>query len=784
MLRGTAEFIADLPLPERTLHAVFVRSQIAHGQNLTVNVEAALAAPGVVAVFTNADLAAPSISFYPETTLDGIMARPLLAQNKVRFVGEPVAVVVAESADAATDAAEQVVVEIEPLPAVADVQAALVSDSAALLFPAAGTNVVIEQKADARVIVMPTAATSPGLDPAPASSAAASPSSDPFEGADFVADLVCENPRVASAPIEPCGILAISNNEGSKDNEGSEGSKLSNESAPQILDLWCTGQGVQAMRKTFADSLNLDVEQIRIRHPFVGGGFGGRGDAVVEFLVIAHCARRLNRPVRWVQTRAEQFFSLPYGRDQQHHIRLGITADGDIVGLDATMWLNAGAYPHMSPLLAAASRRQCTGMYRIERFRYCYGAVATNTPPVGAYRGAGQPEVNAALERAIDAAARLAGLDPNVVRRRNLLSPVDLPYDTQLGITIDSGEPVAALDKALEAVDASRWQAEAAARRVGSARLIGVGVGCYSQTAGSGDDSDYAHLELGDDGTVHVGCASAGHGQGHHTMWARLISAELGLAPEAVRVTDADTAAASSGLSTGGSRSSFVLGSQIAAAAKQLKSQTVVVAARLLEASPEDIVVVAEGAHVAGVPANIVSWSDIAAEGEPDELSSTSAQRLGGPTHPYGTHAAVVEVDVETGQVVLLAYAAVDDCGVVLEEESVIGQQHGGAAAGISQALMEEAIYDTDATPLTTSFADYLIPSASSLPFLETHRPQIPTQRNPLGARGIGENGAIAAPPAVQNAVIDALAHLGVTHVDIPLSPQRVWQAIRTATGS
>ncbi len=765
LLRGTAEFIADLPIPKSTLHAVFVRSQIAHGQNLTVNAEMALATPGVVAVLTNADLATPSISFHPQTTLGGIMARPLLAQDKVRFVGEPVAVVIAESLIAATDAAELVVVEVEPLPAVATVQAALAPD-AALLFLDAGTNVVTEQKADARVVVVPAAATSIATTAASTGSTSSDlPNSDPCEGADFVAELVCENPRVASAPIEPCGILAI------------------NTRSPQLLDLWCTGQGVQPMRQTFADSLSLDVEQIRIRHPFVGGGFGGRGDAVVEFLVVAHCARLLNRPVRWVQTRAEQFFSLPYGRDQQHHIRLGITADGDIVGLDATMWLNAGAYPHMGPLLAAASRRQCTGMYRIKRFRYSYGAVATNTASIGAYRGAGQPEVNAALERAIDAAARLADLDPNVVRRRNLLSPDDFPYDTQLGIKIDSGEPIAALDKALEAIDVSRWQAEAATRQASSNHLIGVGVGCYSQTAGSGEDGDYVHLELGEDGSVHVGCASAGHGQSHYTTWARLVSAELGLVPTAVRVTDADTNVASSGLSTGGSRSSFVLGSQIAVAARQLKSQAVIVAARLLEASPQDIVVIAEGAHVAGVPANIVSWVDIAAEGEPDELSSTSTQRLGGPTHPYGTHAAVVEVDVETGGVVLLAYAAVDDCGVVLEEESVIGQQHGGAAAGISQALMEEAIYDTDATPLTTSFADYLIPSASSLPFFETHRPQIPTQRNPLGARGIGENGAIAAPPAVQNAVIDALAHLGVSHIDIPLSPQRVWQAIRSEVG-
>ncbi|HCB34867.1 MAG TPA: carbon monoxide dehydrogenase, partial [Acidimicrobiaceae bacterium] len=323
-----------------------------------------------------------------------------------------------------------------------------------------------------------------------------------------------------------------------------------------VLDVWCTGQGTHPPRDTLAASLAVEPEQVRVRHPLVGGGFGGRGDALVEFLVAAHCARRLGRPVRWVQSRTEQFFALPYGRGQRHRIRLGLSADGDIVGLDATMWADAGAYPHMGPMLAAAGRRQCSGMYRVPRLRYRYGAAVTNAPPVGAYRGAGQPEVNAALERAVDAAARLAGLDPVEVRRRNLLTPDDLPYDTGLGITIDSGDPVAALDAALDAVDAPRRRVEAAARRAaGAARVVGIGVGCYSQTAGSGDDPDFARLDLDADGTVHVSCSSSAHGQGHHSMWARLASAELGIAAGSVRVTDSDSAATRFGVSTGGSRS-------------------------------------------------------------------------------------------------------------------------------------------------------------------------------------------------------------------------------------
>ncbi|WP_419839373.1 xanthine dehydrogenase family protein molybdopterin-binding subunit [Candidatus Poriferisodalis sp.] len=769
MLRGTARFTADLPLPDGCLHAAFVRSTAAHGELRSVDMREAEQAAGVVAVFEAAGLGLEPLEYYRATTMGGQMARPLLAQGRVRFVGEPVAVVLAESPASALDAAELVVVDIDELPAVIDVELAAADD--VLLYPDAGTNVVhpLDPPDSGGFLSAPTELDDPAAPPAETGE-------DPCAGAHCVVELVCENGRISSVPIEPCAIVATPF-------EMMRGTPLADGASPDCeLDIWSTGQGVHSAPYLYRRMLGIPVTAVRVREPHVGGGFGGRGDPMPEFFVVARAAQLLDRPVRWVESRQEQFISMPYGRGQRHRIRMGFDADGRIVGIDVVMWCDAGAYPHMAPMLTAASYRQSTGLYRVPRLRYRIGSAVTNAPPTGAYRGAGQPEVNAALERAIDAGARKLGLDPADVRRRNLLGASELPYDTGTGITLDSGDPHGALQAAQDLIDAKRWRSLAAERRAGGGRtsLIGVGYGCYSQTSGSGDDPDYASLELGADGSVLVTCGSHGHGQGHHSLWAQITSARVGVATDAVRVNDADSATSTSGGVTGGSRTSFVLGSQIAEAATELRARICEVAAELLEASPDDIEVTPDGAHVAGVPSRLANWTDIATAA-PDGISVTATERRSGPTHPYGTHAAAVEVDAETGRVRLLAFAAVDDCGRMLHETSVEGQQHGGAVAGISQALMELAQWDADGTPRTTSFVDYLIPAAPDVPAIETARLGTPTDRNELGARGIGENGAIAAPPAVQNAVIDAVAHLGVTHIDIPVSPQRVWEAVNAA---
>lgn len=769
MLRGTARFTADLPLPDGCLHAAFVRSTAAHGELRSVDMREAEQAAGVVAVFEAAGLGLEPLEYYRATTMGGQMARPLLAQGRVRFVGEPVAVVLAESPASALDAAELVVVDIDELPAVIDVELAAADD--VLLYPDAATNVVrpLDPPDSGGFVSAPTELDDPAAPPA-------EPGEDPCAGAHCVVELVCENGRISSVPIEPCAIVATPF-------EVMRGTPLADGASPDCeLDIWSTGQGVHSAPYLYRRMLGIPVTAVRVRESHVGGGFGGRGDPMPEFFVVARAAQLLDRPVRWVESRQEQFISMPYGRGQRHRIRMGFDADGRIIGIDVVMWCDAGAYPHMAPMLTAASYRQSTGLYRVPRLRYRIGSAVTNAPPTGAYRGAGQPEVNAALERAIDAGARELGLDPAEVRRRNLLSVGELPHDTGTGITLDSGDPHRAFEAAHDLIDAKRWRSLASERRADGDRtsLIGVGYGCYSQTSGSGDDPDYASLELGADGSVLVTCGSHGHGQGHHSLWAQITSARVGVAADAVRVNDADSATSTSGGVTGGSRTSFVLGSQIAEAATELRARICEVAAELLEASPDDIEVTPDGAHVAGVPSRLANWTDIATAA-PDGISVTATERRSGPTHPYGTHAAAVEVDAETGRVRLLAFAAVDDCGRMLHETSVEGQQHGGAVAGISQALMELAQWDADGTPRTTSFVDYLIPAAPDVPAIETARLGIPTDRNELGARGIGENGAIAAPPAVQNAVIDAVAHLGVTHIDIPVSPQRVWQAVNAA---
>ena len=769
MLRGSAAFTADLPLPDGCLHAAFVRSMVAHGDLRSVDLREAEQAPGVVAVFEAAGLGLEPLEYYRATTLGGQMARPLLATERVRFVGEPIAVVLADSPVHALDAAELVAVEIDGLPAVVDTEQAAAGE--VLLFPDAGTNVV-------RPLDPPDSGgfLSPPTELDDAAAPAAEPGEDPCAGAHCVVELVCENDRITSLPIEPCAIVATPF-------ELIRGTPAAQGASPDCeIDIWSTGQGVHSAPYLYRRLLGIPVTAVRVREPQVGGGFGGRGDPMPEFFVAARAAHLIERPVRWVQSRQEQFVSMPYGRGQRHRIRMGFDPEGRIVGIDVVMWCDAGAYPHMAPMLTAASYRQSTGLYRVPRLRYRIGSAVTNAPPTGAYRGAGQPEVNAALERAIDAGARKLSLDPADVRRRNLLRADELPFDTGTGIVLDSGDPHRALDTAQELIDAEHWQALAAERRAAGSRsaLIGIGYGCYSQTAGSGDDPDYTSLELGADGSVLVTCGSHGHGQGHHSLWAQITSARVGIAASAVRVNDADSVTASAAGVTGGSRTSFVLGSQLAEAATQLRARICEVAGELLEASPDDIDVTPDGAHVAGVPSRLVSWTDIAAAA-PEGISATVNERRSGPTHPYGTHAAAVEVDAETGRTTLLAFAAVDDCGRMLHEASVEGQQHGGAAAGISQALMEAARWDADGTPRTTTLVDYLIPAAADVPAIDTARLGIPTDRNELGARGIGENGAIAAPPAVQNAVIDAVAHLGVTHIDIPVTPQRVWEAVQAA---
>ncbi|MCP5027674.1 MAG: xanthine dehydrogenase family protein [Actinomycetia bacterium] len=723
---GAAQFLADLPASD-SLHACFVRSTVAHGDLIAVDTAAATSHPGVVAIFAATDLELPPFRYFEATP--EAMARPPLASDRVRHVGDPIAVVVADSPAAAADAAELVVVEIDPLPALIDPHEAGRAD-ALPLFPAHGTNWVFEPDE--------------------------APLEDVLADATVAAEERVTCPRVASAPLECSGILVRPDGD--------------------RLDTWVTSQGVHIVRDELAAALSRPPETLRVRSPMVGGGFGGRAHIPIEFVAVAAAADHLDRPVRWIETRTENLLTMAQGRGQVHDITVGLDADGLIVGVRARMVADAGAYPHMAPILAGASRRQCTGPYRVPRFDYRYGAVATNTPPVGAYRGAGQPEVTSALERAIDRGALGLGLDPAKVRRRNLLNPSDLPWSTGTGITIDSGDHRAALERALDLIgyDDIRRRQQAPGHP-----LVGIGLSCYSQTSGSGTDPEYGALTINDEGQAIITCGSPGQGQGHHSLWAEIADAVLGVGLDRVTVIDADSDAAPSGLTTGGSRTAQNLGPLIEHLAGDTLNQGRALAAERLEVDPADLVVGAGGLQVAGVPASLVSWADLAAAAGPDGVGSVRNERPSGPTHPYGTHVSVVEVDPDTGGVALVRHLAVDDCGVVMNPASVTGQQHGGSVSGIAPVLWEAMAWDGNGNPRTATFVDYLLPAASELPFLEVDVPAIPSTRNPVGARGIGENGCIAATAAVLNAVVDALRPLGVSHLDLPLTPEKVWGAIR-----
>jgi carbon-monoxide dehydrogenase large subunit len=729
---GRTLFLADLPFDG--LHAVFVRSTSAHGMIRSIDVDEAYDVPGVVAVETAATLDLGP--FVHVGSLDPAQARHPLASGRVRHVGEAVAVVLARTPVAAIDAAELVTVDVDTLPAT------IVPDqSGFLLYEESGTNEVYPLDA--------------GDEP------------DPTEGAHLVVEIDVDNTRVASAPLEPDGIIVRPGD---------------------ALDVWCTTQGVHAVRDSLAESLGIDPLAVRVRAPAVGGGFGGRVSTPVEFVVVAHLAVRHGAPVRWVQSRLENLTGMPQGRGVRSSVRLGVDRDGTLRGLDVDATADAGATAHAAGLLMVSMRRQMVGLYRIPELRWRSRARLTNTTPVGAYRGAGQPEANHARERVLDVAARRLGVDPIELRRRNLLPCDELPVEQPGGVVYDDADPLAALDRAVEVAEVGRWRSEQAGRRVrGDRREIGIGVACYAQTSGRGAPPDTALVRVDADGRVVVACGSPSHGQSHAATWRALVADRLGVAPALVEVVDADTAAVGTGAATGGSSASQVLGTAISDACGDLVDAARRAAADRFEVSAADLVVVeagfglGAGLAVAGVPTRRVTWSDAAASSRNRCLEAVRSQGADGEAHPYGAHVSVVEVDVETGAVTLLAHTAVDDCGVVLQPVFVEGQQHGGSVAGVSQALFEHVAYDPDGTPLTSSFLFYLLPSAAELPRIGTRTMSTPTGRNALGTRGIGENGCNGATAAAHNAVVDALSPYGVEHVDLPLTPERVWAAVRAA---
>jgi carbon-monoxide dehydrogenase large subunit len=730
ILSGEAHYVADLDLPG-VLTAVFVRSTMAHARLESVDTETAAKMPGVAGVFTADDLGLPDVPAF--AMAPSPMSRPPLARGTVRFVGEPIAIVVAETAEQATDAAGEVIVDYDPLPAVVDAEAAL-ADGAPVLFPDHGSNVAVEFDF--------------GRVP------------DVFDGADTVVAGRIRNQRLAAVPLEANAAAAVP--------EGADG-----------LTLWVSNQHPFGVRDPLATNLGLSPEQVRVACPAVGGGFGAKIGMYAEYAVIAGAARRLGRPVRWVETRSESMTALVHGRAQIQDIEIGAKADGTIVGLRGHVIADAGAYPAIGVFLPSLTRMMSSGVYRIPKIDVRASAVVTNTTSVGAYRGAGRPEAAALIERAVDMVAAELGLDPVEVRRKNLIPPFESPHTTAVGATYDVGDYAAALDEVLRRAGYDDLRNEQKARRERGDRLaLGIGVSVYVEVTGAGPVPEFGSVEVHADGTATAQTGTAPHGQGHETAFAQIVSAVLGMPMEKVRILHSDTAAVPEGQGTYGSRSLQLGGSSILLAAENVLSMAKDRAANLLEAAPPDVVLFDDGRFgVAGTPARSVGWEELAGADGP--LRSETKHPQSAATFPFGAHVAVVEVDTETGAVSLVRMVAVDDCGRVLNPLLAEGQVHGGLAQGIAQALFEEFAYDADGTPLTATLADYLMPSAAELPSYETAHTVTPTPLNPLGAKGIGESGTIGSTPAVQNAVVDAVAHLGVRHIDMPLTPERVWRAIQ-----
>jgi aerobic carbon-monoxide dehydrogenase large subunit len=756
LLTGAGRFTADLIRPGMA-HAVMLRSPHAHADILSIDVSAALAMPGVLAVLTGADYVADGLGGIPAGSalirLPGTPAEqdfafrpahPALTGGKVRFVGDSVAMVVAETAQQARDAAEKVVVEYAALSSVAGTAAASTA-GAPLVWEEAPGNVCFRWSAGDRAAV----------DAA-------------FAKADRVVRLSVTNNRIHVASLETRGAIG------------------EYDAASGRYSLSTGGQMPHALKDALAEVFGLPADRFRVLMADVGGSFGIKNALYPEQVLVLWAARRIGRAVAWVGERGDGFLSDYHARDNETTGELAVDADGRFLALRVTTLAAIGAY--LSPkgqLSPTANTPALAGVYRVPCIHVSVTGVFSHTAPTEVYRGAGRPEAVYLLERLVDHAARELGLDRLVLRRRNLLTPDELPYATALGLRYDSGDFPAMLAAGMRRADANGFPARRAAAAVGN-RLRGLGWAHYCERV-AGGWADHAWLELAADGRLTVLIGTMSNGQGHETAFAQLAAAQLGLDPANIDVVQGDTDRIPSGGGTGGSASISIAGAAVAEASADLVNQAMPHAAEALEAAVADIVFADGVFRIVGTDRH-VGLSQVAArlgrDGAPSMLAGVGFWKPDAPTFPNGCHVAEVEVDPETGAWTLLAYTMLHDFGRVLNPMLLQGQLQGGVAQGIGQAACERVVHDPDsAQVLTGSFMDYQIPRADELPplILETLPTAAPS--HPLGIKGCGEAGAAGAPPAVMNALLDALAPLGVDRLDMPATPERVWQTIRAARG-
>jgi carbon-monoxide dehydrogenase large subunit len=636
------------------------------------------------------------------------------------------------------DAAELVSVDYEPLPAIVDPADALAGHT--LLFPDAGSNVAVAH---------------------PAGDTA-------FDGCDVVVSRDIVNQRVAPVPMEGRAAAAMW--------------------VDGKLTVWVSTQNAQISRFIMAGAFGLDPDAIRVVAPDVGGGFGAKVGIDRDAILVAWAARHTGRALRWVETRSENLVGMTHGRDQQHRIKIGGTRDGRVLAYRLDVLQDTGAYPRMSGFLPTLTNLMAVGPYDIAHVEVGYRVVVTNKTPIAAYRGAGRPEATAAIERAMDLFAAEIGMDPAEVRRKNLVPADKFPYQTPCGAHYDSGDYIGALDKVLAGSGYAGMRAEQARRRErGDALQLGIGVASYVEiTAADADNGETARVVINGDGTATVYTGSSPHGQGHYTAWSMLVQSDLGIPMDKVTVLHGDTDEIPLATGTYASRSLQLGGMAVHKADLEVKEQARRLAADMMEASEADLELDIDRGlwHVRGDPESSKTWAEVASHAGSDGLVAAVHFTEAQPTFPFGSHVAVAEVDTETGKVTLVRHVTVDDAGIVVNPVLTEGQRHGGIAQGAAQALLEEMVYDADGNPLTGTLADYAAITATELPSFELLVSETPTPVNPLGVKGIGEAGTIGATPAVQNAVIDAVSHLGVRHIDMPTTPARVWAAIREARNS
>jgi carbon-monoxide dehydrogenase large subunit len=757
LLTGRGRYVDDLQLPG-TLHMAYVRSSQAHARITGIDTEAARDLPGVLGVWTAADL--PGL---PNTRSIPGMERPCLATDTVRFVGEPVAVVAATDRYLAADAAAAVVVDYDPLPALVTIEAAM-AEGAAPIVPGQAGNVVMDQPltegdAEAELAAAPHRTT-----------------------------LRIRNQRLAAVPIEPGGCVA------SWDSSG--------------LTLYATVQAPHPVRNELAVMFGLPQHETRVVAPDVGGGFGAKASFYPEFILTAELSRRLGRPVKYVETRSENLVSMTHGRAQLQDIDVGFDDEGRLLAMRVAIVQDCGAWPDATGAgLPTLTIFMSGGCYKVGTIAASFRSVTTNTTPVAAYRGAGRPEAAFLIERVMDVVAAELGRDPLDVRRVNFIQPGEMPYATQWpGIVYDESDYPRLLDTLLEHIDYPALKREAEERRADPSRpLLGVGFSTFVEMGGFGPTPlfeqfgyiggwESSTVRMNPDGSVVVSVGTSPHGQGHETAFAQIASDALGGVPmDRITVRHGDTQTVQEGIGTMGSRAIPVCGPAVQRSSDRVRGKLVQIAAHLLEASEDDIEQHGETFSVRGTPGTEVSLADVALtaykphklpEGMEIGLQFMDYYEPTNLSYPSGAHACVVEIDRDTGSVGVLRYVAVDDCGTVINPLTARGQVEGGLAQGIAQALLEEVVYDADGQPVTSSLVDYQIPGAPDVPGMETYHLEVKTSFNPLGAKGLGESGATAAPQAVVNAVVDALSHLGVRNIDMPMTPFKVWTTMRAGAAA